>query len=131
MDNQQCGDGYGSERQLYSVIRSELEKKEVLKKIKAKMRAEVVEIVRFGDMSVLNEAPSTRLTSPSCMLNHLILEYFEWMNFHYTSEMLSSESGLKKRANREALEQLLNSRNGFDKDLPILFDILMRFIKTN
>lgn len=130
MDNQ-CGDGIGKgkEQRLFDILRKELEKKEFLGKIKAEMCGKILDIVRFGDKSPINEPSSTSLNSPSCMLNHLILEYFEWMNLYFTKEMFSSEMGIKKEANRNLIEEHLNIPNGFDKDLPILFDLLMRIMK--
>lgn len=130
MSNQH-GDGLNSEQKLFALIRQELEKKEFYKRMRAEMRAEVVQLVRFGDKTALNDAPSSSLKSPSNILNHLIMEYFDWMNLHYSTQMLSSETGIVKRAPRNAIEPNLKSQNGFDKDLPILFDMLMRFMKEN
>lgn len=130
MNNHQ-GDGLTSEQKLFAIIRQELEKKEFYKRMRAEMRAEVVQLIRFGDKSPLNDELSNSLKSPSNILNHLILEYFDWMNLHYSSGMLSSETGIVKRTNRSAIEQNLKSHNGFDKELPILFDMMMRFIKDS
>lgn len=129
--NNRHGDGLNSEQKLYAVIQQELEKKEFYNRMRAELRAEVVKLIRFGDKSPMNDAPSNSLKSPSNMLNHLIMEYFDWMNLYYSSSMLSSEAGIIKRANRSAIEQNLKEDNGFDKELPVLFDMLMRFLKDN
>lgn len=127
--NEGKGDGFGLEQQLVEVIRKELGKRDILKKIRAEMRVEVLEVVRIGDKSTLNQAPSEDINSPTCLFNQLIMEYFDWMNFHYSTSMLSSESGIKKRGNRKTLEDKFKSSNGFDKELPLLFDMMMRFMK--
>jgi hypothetical protein len=127
--NEGKGDGFSLEQKLVDVIKKELDKRDILKKMKAEMRAEVLQVVRFGDKSPINEAPSEDLKSPTCLINQLIMEYFDWMNFHYSSGMLSSESGITKRPNRKTLEEKLKSKNGFDKELPLLFDMMMRFMK--
>ena len=129
--NNQHGDGFNSEQKLYAIIRQELEKKEFYNKMRAEMQTEVVKLIRFGDKSPLNDAPSNSLKSPSNIFNHLIMEYFDWMNLHYSSGMFSSETGITKRAPRSTIEENLKSHNGFDKELPILYDIIMRFLKDN
>lgn len=127
--NEGKGDGFSLEQKLIDMIRKELDKRDILKKMKAEMRAEVLQFVRFGEKSPLNEAPSEDLKSPTCLMNQLIMEYFDWMNFHYSSGMLSSESGITKRPNRKTLEEKFKLQNGFDKELPLLLNMMMRFMK--
>lgn len=128
--NEGKGDGFSLEQKLMNAIQQELEKRDILKRMKAEMCAEVLEIVRYGDKSKINEAPSEDSNSPTYLLNQLIMEYFDWMNFHYSSGMLSSESGITKRMNRKTLEEQFKYQKDFDEEVPLILSMMMRFMKN-
>lgn len=125
----QGGDGPSTEKKLTDVIRKELEKREILCKIKAEMMKEVLEVVRYGDKSPINQLPSEDLKSPTHLMNQLVLEYLDWVNYFYSSDVLASESGVTKRATRKELEGQLKSKKDFDAEFPILYEMMMRFMK--
>ena len=127
--NEGKGDGYSLEQKLINAIKKELEKREILKRMKTEMRAEVLEAVRFGDKSPMNESPDKDLNSPTYLMNQLILEYFEWMNFHYSSGMLLTESGIVEKESRKMIEEKFKSQVEYDKEMPLIFDMMLRFLK--
>jgi hypothetical protein len=127
--NHQIGDGLQRDRKIFEAIRKELEKKKTMRKMKAEMRAEVLKVVRFGDRSPINEAPSDNLKSPIYVLNQLILDYFEWMGFYLSANMLASEVGLIRKEKRKTLEEKLKLGEKLNKELPLIFSIMQQFLK--
>lgn len=124
------GDGFGVEKKLTEVLRKELDKKDILKKFKAEMRAEILDVIRYGEKSAINQAPKGDLDSPTNFMNELILEYLDWMNFHHSSSMLSAESGRTKRSSREKLEEKFKADFKFDDELPLMYSMMMRLLKN-
>lgn len=123
------GDGFVDQK-LTDFLRQELDKKDILKKFKAEMRAEVLEVIRLGEKSGINQAPKGDLESPTNLMNELILEYLDWMNFHHSSSVLSAESGRAKRSSREGLKEKFKADFKFDDELPLMYSIMMRLLKN-
>lgn len=64
------------------------------------------------------------------LLNHLVVEYFDWYGYKHTQETFALETGNKSKRSREQLRSELNDT--FDrKELPILLQMVMKHVSLN
>lgn len=61
------------------------------------------------------------------LLNHLVIDYFDWYGYKHTLETFALETGSKSKRSRETLGNELNG--DFDrKELPILLQMVMKHV---
>lgn len=61
------------------------------------------------------------------LLNHLVIDYFDWYGYKHTLETFALETGSKNKRSREKLGSELNGN--FDrKELPILLQMVMKHV---
>jgi lisH domain-containing protein FOPNL len=90
-----------SVEQLKDILKLNLEKRRLLSKIKAHLRAEVFKCLEEIDHDKKPAIPKLQL-----LINELIREYLEWSGYNYTLDVFLQESGQSD----EKLERRLLSR---------------------
>lgn len=64
------------------------------------------------------------------LLNHLVVEYFDWYGYKHTQQTFALETGNKSKRSREQLRSELNDT--FDrKELPILLQMVMKHVSLD
>lgn len=128
--------GDQKESQLYSSIRSMFEDSGTFQSLKCQLRAKILEDIRkgkgFTSSKSLNVQSSSSRSNPSCPLQitcTLIDEFFDWMGFQYTREMLSTESGMEISSGLFKLKVAELYQNfEVDDKLPTLVNIMSNII---
>ncbi|KAG5684578.1 hypothetical protein PVAND_013803 [Polypedilum vanderplanki] len=113
---------------LYRVMKEKLLSSNVLNDMAAKLRHEIHNVIlnRVGnDMTVSINGTK----GPTGLLNKLIQEYLDWMCYRYTSEMFNTET-VSESTSRENLEAQFHKPENFDEEIPILLDIVMKYMRN-
>ncbi|CAE6076302.1 unnamed protein product [Arabidopsis arenosa] len=132
---------------LKTLVTRTLEKKGVLAKIRAELRASVFEAIEDEDRVIenneglppallgsCNERARKLHASPSGrLLSALICEYLDWAQLNHTLKVYQPESNLPKDSWKSELRDF-NSNNGFELNRngdsgPLLLDVLEGFLK--
>ncbi|CAN4106418.1 unnamed protein product [Withania somnifera] len=132
---------------LKTLVTRTLEKKGVLAKIRAELRASVFEAIEDEDRTIekdeglppallgsCNERAKQLHNSPSGrLLTALICEYFDWAQLNHTLKVYLPECNLQKDSWKSELKEF-SSKNGYDLNRngdsgPLLLDVLEGFLK--
>lgn len=131
---------------LKTLVTRTLEKKGVLAKIRAELRASVFEAIEEEDKAIekdqglppallgsCNErARQLHATSSGRLLTALICEYLDWAQLSHTLKVYLPECNLQKDAWKSELKDF-SDKNGYDinrnGDSPLLLDVLGGFLK--
>ncbi|PKI74638.1 hypothetical protein CRG98_004965 [Punica granatum] len=131
---------------LKTLVTRTLEKKGVLAKIRAELRASVFEAIEEEDRVVeseglppallgsCNERAKQLHASPSGrLLTALICEYLDWAQLSHTLKVYQPECNLQKDSWKSELKEF-SSKNGYDLNrngdsAPLLLDVLEGFLK--
>lgn len=131
---------------LKTLVTRTLEKKGVLAKIRAELRASVFEAIEEEDQAVEREGLPPALlgscndrakqlhASPSGkLLTALICEYLDWAQLSHTLKVYLPECNLQKDSWKAELKEF-SSKNGYDLNRngesgPLLLDVLEGFLK--
>lgn len=120
-------DGNEIEALILDTLRKQMIDSGKMKKIESEVRTMVLNEIRGGDKSPLSLLPGKNENSPTQIVNNLILEYLEWMNFQYTKETFVKESGVENSPSRVLIEAQVGVKDiNFDKDLPLLMTLIMK-----
>lgn len=74
-------------------IHETLEQTGELRKLKAAMRATILNVIRGGDTSSINKVPGIYRTAANDLVHALIVDYLQWSGYNYAVEMFATESG--------------------------------------
>lgn len=131
---------------LKTLVTRTLEKKGVLAKIRAELRASVFEAIEEEDRVVEKEQGLPPALLGSCndrakqlhaspsgrLLTALICEYLDWAQLNHTLKVYLPECNLEKDFWKAELKDF-SSKNGYDLnrngDSPVLLDVLEGFLK--
>ncbi|CAI0442897.1 unnamed protein product [Linum tenue] len=132
---------------LKTLVTRTLEKKGVLAKIRAELRASVFEAIEEEDRVVENEEGLPPALLGSCndrakqlhaspsgrLLTALMCEYLDWAELNHTLKVYLPECNLQKDAWKAELKEF-SSKNGYDLNRngdsgPLLLDVLEGFLK--
>ncbi|KAL5711158.1 Protein TONNEAU 1a [Ranunculus cassubicifolius] len=132
---------------LKTLVTRTLEKKGVLAKIRAELRASVFEAIEEEDRSIENEDTVPPALLGSCnerakqlhaspsgrLLTSLICEYLDWAQLSHTLKVYLPECNLQKDSWKAELRDF-SSKNGYDLNRngesgPLLLDVLEGFLK--
>ncbi|KAI5648758.1 hypothetical protein M9H77_34763 [Catharanthus roseus] len=132
---------------LKTLVTRTLEKKGVLAKIRAELRASVFEAIEEEDTAIEKEEGLPPALLGSCndrakqlhnspsgrLLTALICEYLDWASLNHTLKVYLPECNLQKDAWKSELKEF-SSKNGYDLNRngdsgPLLLDVLEGFLK--
>nr|GMD31774.1 protein TONNEAU 1A-like [Ipomoea batatas]GME12540.1 protein TONNEAU 1A-like [Ipomoea batatas]GME12903.1 protein TONNEAU 1A-like [Ipomoea batatas] len=132
---------------LKTLVTRTLEKKGVLAKIRAELRASVFEAIEGEDRVIEKEEGLPPALLGSCndrakqlhnspsgrLLTALICEYLDWAQLNHTSKVYLPECNLQKDFWKSELKEF-SSKNGYDINRngdsgPLLLDVLEGFLK--
>ncbi|KAJ0103220.1 hypothetical protein Patl1_06199 [Pistacia atlantica] len=132
---------------LKTLVTRTLEKKGVLAKIRAELRASVFEAIEEEDQVIEKEEGLPPALLGSCndrakqlhaspsgrLLTALICEYLDWAQLNHTMKVYLPECNLQKDAWKSELKEF-SSKNGYDLNkngdsAPLLLDVLEGFLK--
>lgn len=131
---------------LKTLVTRTLEKKGVLAKIRAELRANVFEAIEEEDRVIEREEGLPPALLGSCndrakelhaspsgrLLTALVCEYLDWAQLNHTLKVYQPECNLQKDSWKAELKEF-SSRNGYDLnrngDSPLLLDVLQGFLK--
>ncbi|CAM8952259.1 unnamed protein product [Rhodiola kirilowii] len=132
---------------LKTLVTRTLEKKGVLAKIRAELRASVFEAIEEEDKAIekeeglppallgsCNERAKQLHASPSGrLLTALVSEYLDWAQLNHTLKVFQPECNLQKESWKSELKDF-SSKNGYDLNRtgdsgPLLLDVLEGFLK--
>ncbi|KAF5177320.1 Tonneau 1a [Thalictrum thalictroides] len=132
---------------LKTLVTRTLEKKGVLAKIRAELRASVFEAIEEEDRSIENEDSMPLALLGSCndrakqlhaspsgrLLTALVCEYLDWAQLSHTLKVYQPECNLQKDSWKAELKDF-SSKNGYDlsrngESGPLLLDVLEGFLK--
>uniref|UniRef100_A0A5B6Z1X3 Uncharacterized protein n=1 Tax=Davidia involucrata TaxID=16924 RepID=A0A5B6Z1X3_DAVIN len=132
---------------LKTLVTRTLEKKGVLAKIRAELRASVFEAIEEEDQAIEKEEGLPPALLGSCndrakqlhaspsgrLLTALICEYLDWAQLGHTLKVYLPECNLQKDSWKSELKEF-SSKNGYDLDrngesCPLLLDVLEGFLK--
>ncbi|XP_044461384.1 protein TONNEAU 1a-like [Mangifera indica] len=132
---------------LKTLVTRTLEKKGVLAKIRAELRASVFEAIEEEDRVIEKEEGLPPALLGSCndrakqlhaspsgrLLTALICEYLDWAQLNHTMKVYLPECNLQKDAWKAELKEF-SSKNGYDLNkngdsAPLLLDVLEGFLK--
>lgn len=111
-------------------IRLHFERNGTLDELRSGLHAKV--------LTMLHGAKNLKKHEPLCggdvvqvgltrLLNHLVIDYFDWYGYKHTLQTFALETGSKSKRSREKLESELNGN--FDrKELPILLQMVMKHV---
>lgn len=120
------------EEKIIENIKKQLAESEVMNKIKADLRKNVLNIIRGKDIEKpLSGEASTSIDSPVVLMNHLILDYFTWMCYEYSSDMLKVECGIKNKIDRKKLKSKFKKLETSNDKTPILLEIMLNSLKKS
>ncbi|KAM7271640.1 hypothetical protein ACFE04_030854 [Oxalis oulophora] len=126
---------------LKTLVTRTLEKKGVLAKIRAELRASVFEAIEDEDHVIQNDQGLPPALLGSCndrakqlhaspsgrLLTALICEYLEWAQLNHSLKVYLPECNLQKDFWKAELKEFTNNRNG--DGAPLLLDVLEGFLK--
>ncbi|KAF1860734.1 hypothetical protein Lal_00000147 [Lupinus albus] len=131
---------------LKTLVTRTLEKKGVLAKIRAELRASVFEAIEEEDRVIQKDEALPPALLASCndrakhlhaspsgrLLTALICEYLDWAQLNHTLKVYLPECNLEKDSWKAELKEFSN-KNGYDLnrngDSPLLLDVLEGFLK--
>ncbi|KAG5533277.1 hypothetical protein RHGRI_027461 [Rhododendron griersonianum] len=132
---------------LKTLVTRTLEKKGVLAKIRAELRASVFEAIEEEDRAIEKEEGLPPALLGSCndrakqlhaspsgrLLTALICEYLDWAQLSHTLKVYQPECNLQKDSWKTELKEF-SSKNGYDLNrngdsAPLLLDVLEGFLK--
>ncbi|XP_047334955.1 protein TONNEAU 1a-like [Impatiens glandulifera] len=131
---------------LKTLVTRTLEKKGVLAKIRAELRASVFEAIEEEDRAIEKDdglpaallgscndrAKRLHATAPGSLLTALVCEYLDWAQLNHTLKVYLPECNLQKDSWKSELKDF-SSKNGYDLnktgDSPLLLDVLEGFLK--
>ncbi|XP_055589693.1 uncharacterized protein LOC129741903 [Uranotaenia lowii] len=129
-----------TEIKLLATVRHCLEQGQFLRKTRCEMRRKVLDAIQgSGDNFFLGGQGQQQGQPPKAvqLINQMILEYFDWYNLQYSSEMFSVESGtarlerpIRREMLRSSLKAHLEDPLEFQSDLPILAELVMKMTLT-
>jgi hypothetical protein len=124
----ESGDILGANKVFLNSIKKKILQSNLLGEMSAKMFYELMNVIQE---QVRHESAASENASkgPTGFLNKLIHEYLEWMQFKYASEMLKKESG-SDGTSRRNLESQFQQPQHFDREIPILLDLVMNCMKA-
>lgn len=112
--------------ELKQVLKSTLENRGVMDELKAKIRAEI--------FNVLDDKSESKpvLCHENLLLNELIREYLEFNKYKYTSSVFLQETGQPQEAlGRDFLAHELHiTQDPTARSVPLLYGMLQHFMKT-
>ncbi|KAL8218227.1 hypothetical protein R6Q57_021600 [Mikania cordata] len=133
---------------LKTLVTRTLEKKGVLAKIRAELRASVFEAIEEEDKATVKDEGLTPALLGSCndrarqlhasptgrLLTALVCEYLDWAQFNHTQKVYLPECNLQKDAWKTELKNLSN-KNWYDMNRngdsgPLLLDVLEGYLKV-
>lgn len=127
-----CGDGNSMENKLLASFRNELIKNKSLSKMKAEMRTKIIDFIRNGDKSPINNVELESQHSPTSIMNHLIVEYFQWMKYHFSKDMLEAEANSNNTQKLiEGIKQKFPNHQNSNSDTPLLLEIMLKAMNEN
>ncbi|KAH9768034.1 LisH domain-containing protein [Citrus sinensis] len=117
---------------LKTLVTRTLEKKGVLAKIRAELRASVFEAIEEEDR-VIEKDEGLPPALLGRLLTALICEYLDWAQLNHTMKVYLPECNLQKDAWKAELKEF-SSKNGYDLNkngdsAPLLLDVLEGFLK--
>ncbi|KAL8586844.1 hypothetical protein ACOMHN_052720 [Nucella lapillus] len=112
-----------SAAELTEVVKKNLEQRGVLNQVKARIRAEVYNAI---DRPADNRPV---ISNENILINELIREYLDFNKYHYTSSLLTAESGMAKEPlDREFLRTELNVvEDAPSRSVPLLYSIVEHY----
>ncbi|XP_017414794.1 protein TONNEAU 1b-like isoform X1 [Vigna angularis] len=131
---------------LKTLVTRTLEKKGVLARIRAELRASVFEAIEEEDRviekdqglppallgSCNDRAKQLHASPPGRLLTAMICEYLYWAQLNHTLKVYLPECNLEKDFWKTELKEF-STKNGFDlnrnRDSPLLLDVLEGFLK--
>ncbi|XP_067005249.1 centrosomal protein 20 [Anabrus simplex] len=113
-----------TEEHFSNVLKETLESNGQLRKIRAKMRAEIFRVL---DHSPDDQRPE--MTPSVLLVNELVREYLEWLGYHYTNNTFIAESGLPERPTKRSvlMEEIGVTDSNGTASLPLLYSLVSTF----
>lgn len=117
---------------LKSLIKDTLEANGELNKVRAALRLQILSVFRRD-----KKLPMTKFAESKWhhlnLVNELIMEYFDWIGFSYSSEIFAAEIGQKTEVNRMQLEEKLEKLGAFkvtaNNSVPLLLNLLEKVFR--
>lgn len=81
------------EDQFAQVVQRTLTESGELQRVKASMRAMILNVIRAGDRSAIVKVKERNRNPAADLVNQMIMDYFHWYGFQYAIEMFATESG--------------------------------------
>eukprot|EP00761_Pharyngomonas_kirbyi_P007392 gb/GECH01007402.1/.p1 GENE.gb/GECH01007402.1/~~gb/GECH01007402.1/.p1 ORF type:complete len:182 (+),score=59.24 gb/GECH01007402.1/:1-546(+) len=109
--------------ELKDVLKDELEKRGVLNKVRARLRAEVFHSLEENDQ--IQESPP--LNETNLIINELVRDYLEWNRYNHANSVFIKESGQPSESlQRKFLASELNVGSIYHEkpDIPLLYGII-------
>lgn len=106
------------EKILFKTIKESLKSNGEYEKLKSSIRQNCFNIIRGNGPEAISfvRLPENQETESSIkILNNLISEYFQWIGYQYSNEILTAEAGIEKQ---KTLEQKV--------EFPKILEILMK-----
>lgn len=115
------------EKKVSKAVRKELVNNHAIRGFKGDIRKNILDVVRGDECNdPIEESEGIDPYSPTDILNQLILDYFKWMNFKYSTEMFAIESGTKTMLSRKKIRAKFKNSDGFSKNMPLLLELMSR-----
>lgn len=111
------------EKQMFKSVKESLKSNGEYEKLKSSIRQNCLSKIRgVGSDSIsFVRIPENQETESSIkILNNLISEYFQWIGYQYSNEILTAEAGIEKQ---KSLEQ--------NVEFPQILEILMKTLEAN
>lgn len=115
-NNYESGGGSKQNRedQFAQVVENALTENGELQKLKASMRAMILNVIRDGDQSAIVRVKERNRNPAADLVNQMIMDYFHWYGFQYAIEMFAAESGTigVMCPNRQHIMETFNNGSG-------------------
>ncbi|KAL7032202.1 hypothetical protein ACKWTF_007255 [Chironomus riparius] len=124
--------GEGIDKKVFKAVKKELLKNNVFRSVEGDIRKNILDVVRGDECKdPMDKEIITGPCSPTDMLNLLILDYFKWMSFKYSSDMFVTESGTKLKMSRKKMRTKFKNSQGFSKNMPLLLELMTSSMKES
>lgn len=119
------------------LILDEMEKNGVIDQIKAKIKYNVIEVIKNKDKETKQKLEFDFLTpfqkqskksDKLMLLSHLILEFLQFFEMEYTLPIFQNETNIKETISKETLIKDSYLNIGYEKDQPILLQVFNSYI---
>lgn len=124
--NKKVNDDKMKQSKFCEALKKQFLQNESIRNVRSEIRKQIFQSVRGSDVQFPNDDDLIDSNhSPIVMMNHLIMDYFKWMCYRYSTDTFNIESGTHKKVETKKLKKNFKNSEKFNDSMPLLLEIMM------